>query len=77
MHTSWGIWTTQVVPLLTISLQMKMLRRSALACVSSRSEHVNVIDVNGPEEQAADETVAEENGAEEGVANEIVADVVE
>ncbi|CAL8077271.1 unnamed protein product [Prunus armeniaca] len=41
------------------------------------SEHVNVVDVNGTEEQATDETVAEEKGAEEGVADEIVADVVE
>ncbi|CAL2225835.1 unnamed protein product [Prunus armeniaca] len=53
------------------------LRCSALTCVPSRSEHVNVVDVNGTEEQATDETVAEEKGAEEGVADEIVADVVE
>ncbi|CAL9001409.1 unnamed protein product [Prunus brigantina] len=32
MNTSWDTWTTQVVPLLAIPLQMKISRRSALTC---------------------------------------------
>ncbi|KAI5343299.1 hypothetical protein L3X38_011175 [Prunus dulcis] len=48
---------------------------STTSAADPKSKHVNVVNMEGAEEQTFEEAVAEEDEAEEDAANEVVTDI--